>query len=221
VKAAPVRRTVLLGSLATLLGCPTSPSAPSDAGLADGAPASPALATAAPVAETQAPEQPDPQALAELLAATPSARPPSTGLDGGTLVGTETGFTGDPATPEPSARPAGGVVTGMQVGEPEVLPLLSTPAIERAARQLIYWNLMKNCRGPDDALVPPDMITLVFTIRSDGSVDPASVGASAAEKRYEATAECVVREFSASPFRGPAATIRSSARIIVTWPSVD
>ncbi len=216
-----MRRTILLGSVAILVGCPASPSTSSDAGLADGAPASPALATAAPVAETRPPEQPDPQALAELLAATPSARPPSTGPDGGTLVGTETGTTGDAGAPAPLSLPSRGARIGMAVGEPEVLPLLSSPAIERAARELIYWNLMKKCRGPEDEEPPPDVITLMFTIRSDGSVDPASVGASATDKRYEGTAECVVREFSASPFRGPAATIRSSARIIVTWPSVD
>ncbi|MBW2455992.1 MAG: hypothetical protein JRI68_15855 [Deltaproteobacteria bacterium] len=109
----------------------------------------------------------------------------------------------------------------MQVGDPEVLPLLSSPAIERAARELIYWNLMQKCSGPNDEQPPPDVITLVFTIRSDGSVDPTSVSASASDKRYEETAACVVREFSASPFRGPPATLRSSARIIVTWPSVD
>ncbi len=189
--------------------------------MADGAPASPALATAAPVPVTDTPEQVNPQALVELLAATPSAQLPTTGPDGGTLVGSDTRLAaaGDGGAPPPP--PLGMPPVGMQVGDPEVLPLLSSPAIERAARELIYWNLMKNCRGPHGELPPPDMITLVFTIRSDSSIDPASVSATAADKRYESTAECVIREFSASPFRGPAATMRSSARIIVTWPSVD
>ncbi len=210
----------LIGCGALLLGCQSSPSAGTDGGLAEEAAASPVQATAAPLAETQAPDQPDPQALAELIAATPSGHPPVTGPKGGTLVGTETGLEGDAGGPPP-VTPARAMGIGMQVGVPEVMPLLSSPAIERAARELIYWNLMKKCRGPEDEAPPPDVITLVFTIRSDGSVDPTSVSASASDKRYDETAACVVREFSASPFRGPPATIRASARIIVTWPSVD
>jgi len=95
---------VWIGSGALLLGCQSDPSPASDGGLPEQAPASPALATAAPMAETHAPDQPDPQALVELLAATPSGRPPATGPDGKTLVGTETGFQGDAGSPATAAR---------------------------------------------------------------------------------------------------------------------
>ncbi len=176
----------------------------------------PALAT------TQRPQLPvakraDRSALQELLARVPKKRPAPTGPDGGTLVGSDTGVAAAASVSASASPPK----PRAYMGGIEIQPLLSSPAIERAAREQIYWNLMRKCRGPDGQAPPPDAITLLFTIRGDGSVAPASVGATASDKRYEQTAECVVREFSASPFRGPAATRWVSAPIIVTWPSVD
>ncbi len=162
-------------------------------------------------------QQPDRSALDELLARVPKKRPAATGPDGGTLVGSDTGVVAS-ASATTSSGPS---KHHARMGKLSIQPLLSSPAIERAAREQIYWNLMRKCPGPDGQPPPPDTITLLFTIRGDGTVAPASVGATTSDKRYEKTAECVVREFSASPFRGPAATRWVSAKIIVTWPSVD
>ena len=180
----------------------------------------PSLATEAPTAEAAVAATADPVALGEIVYAAPREKPKSTGPDGSTLVGTDTGVakTEEEAPPAPSAAAPR---SGMVAGAPQFQPALSTPAIERAAREQIYWALSKKCVGPDGKPPPADTIALVFTIRPDGSIDPASVAATTDDKRYEATAECVLREFSALPFRGPTATLHTTARIMVTWPSVD
>jgi hypothetical protein len=176
-----------------------------------------------PVEESNVPAQPDPDALEELLAAAPTSRPAQTGPDGGTLVGSATGKKGDAgAEPEPSGLEevdAGRAV--LEAGKVMVQPGLSNVAIEHALRAQVYWRLVQKCRGPEGELLPPDTVTLVFTVRSDGTVDPASVGATANERRYDKAAECVVREFSAIPFRGPPASIGGDSRVISTLPSVD
>ena len=161
------------------------------------------------------PRRANPGALAEILAHAPSSQPQATGPDGGTLVGTPTEFDGGAPEPEPPKKKQ------LRTGKLFVQPLLSSPAIERAAREQIYWTLHEQCRGPDGAPPPPDAITLRFTIRHDGSVDPASVSAHANDAQFVDVAECVLREFSALPFRGPAAGRDNTARVIVTWPSVD
>jgi hypothetical protein len=164
---------------------------------------------------------PDRAALLELVNAAPRERPDRTGPEG-TLVGTDTRVAAPEPKPEPSvALPPAPSGSEMAAGPLEFLPMLSTPAIERAAREQIYWTLSKKCLGPDGKPPPPDTITITFTIQPDGGVDPASVAAKASSPRYEATAECVLREFSALPFRGPTATFLTTARIMFTWPSVD
>ena len=163
------------------------------------------------------PQRPNPGALGEILAHAPSARPRPTGPDGGTLVGTVVEVdAGAPEVEPPAKRDK-----KLRTGKLFVQPLLSSPAIERAAREQIYWTLHEKCPGPDGESLPPDAITLRFTIRHDGSVDPASVAANASEDRFSDAAACVLREFSALPFRGPAAGRNNTARVIVTWPSAD
>jgi hypothetical protein len=198
---------------AAALGCAREPDGAQAPARARG------ITTAATLTEVPVPAEPDRMALAELLAAAPADTPTPTAKDG-TLVGSNTGLEEDALPPSVDAS-VGTPQAHLVAGAPEIQPLLSSPAIERAAREQIYWELMKKCRGPDGEAPTPEVITLVFTIRADGSVDPASAAASAAEARYEATAACVLREFSAIPFRGPAAALATEARIIVTWPSVD
>lgn len=179
-------------------------------------------AAAAEPPKLPVPSEPDPDALEELLRAAPTRRLGSTGPDGGTLVGTDTDRTA--AAPAKEAEPPAGPPPPepqLRAGRMEIQPWISNPAIERTAREQLYWPLVQRCRDPEGAILPPEAITLVFTIRTDGSVDPASVAATANDERYEAAAECVVREFSALSFAGPPATIGNTTRVISTLPSVD
>jgi outer membrane biosynthesis protein TonB len=169
--------------------------------------------------EMPVPTATSPAALQELLAAVPSAHPPTTGSEGSTRVGSETGE--KPGASAAASAPGRTKRGRLKAGEMSLQPLLSSPAIERAAREQIYWPLAQKCKGPDGKPPPPDSILLKFTIRGDGTVHPASVEASSEDPRLEATAECVLREFSALPFRGPPAGRQSDARVIMTWPSVD
>jgi hypothetical protein len=168
--------------------------------------------------------EPDAEALEELLNAAPRQQLASTGPNGGTLVGTDTARPSDddqqstrpvdiPIPPPPEAK--------LEAGQMEIQPALSNPAIERAAREQFYWPLVQKCRGPDGEILPPETITLVFTIGPDGAVAPGTVGATASERKYDAAADCVVMEFSALPFRGPAAALGASTSVISTLPSVD
>ncbi|HHH11935.1 MAG TPA: hypothetical protein ENK23_07680 [Sorangium sp.] len=161
-------------------------------------------------------QRPDPAALAELLGAVPHA--PAALPTAATLVGSDTGVPGrtEPvlvSPPTPSAR--------IRVGTPTFDPLLSSPALEQTARAQLYWALHKACPGPDGKPLPADVITLRFTIRADGSVEPASVSASSADNHFQQTAECVLKTFSSLPFHGPVAGRGSTATLVVTWPSVD
>lgn len=163
------------------------------------------------------PRTPDGGALGELVAAAPSA-PGPTG-SAGTLVGTETGEPG-PAevVGEPIAPPDRG--PRVQLGRVTVDPPLSSPAIERAARAQLYWRL-RTCRQVDGTPPPPDSIVLAFTLRRDGTVDPATVRADATEPGLQTVAACVLRTFSATPFIGPEAGRDMPTRVLITWPSVD
>lgn len=204
-----------LGLLASLLaGCPGGSGEPGDASAVVDA----GLVHASFEPDLLAPDRADPGALAELLKAAPAPEPlRPTDPEGGTRVGTDTGLepTEPPLVPPRPAAPS------LHAGQLELQPLLSTPAIERAARAQIYWRLAQQCHGPDGAPLPPDAIRVSFHIRADGSVDPGSLSASATDVKYQAVTECVVRELSASAFRGPEATLHSSADVIMTWPSVD
>ena len=167
------------------------------------------------VTAVAAPTTPDPAALDALIDAVPGEVPPPTRRDGQTSVGTDTGVPGE-ELPTPASTGAPRVVGGAV----QIQPQLSSPAIEQQARAQIYWGL-RECKGPGGRPPPPESITLAFTLREDGTVDPASVIATAEDERLQGTAECVLRAFSATPFEGPVATRRTPARIRITWPSVD
>ena len=164
------------------------------------------------------PDNPDPSALAEIAEKAKRQAPPPTAPDG-TLVGSDTG---EPLRDDSVEPPAGAPPQPPRVhaGQAELAPALSSPAIERAARAQLYWRL-RDCRLSNGAPPPPDAITLGFTIRQDGTVDPASVSATAADESHAEVALCVLRTFSASPFLGPSAGLDTSARVLITWPSVD
>lgn len=188
-----------------------------------GAQRDPAVHGGAPVVATREPgaarsaETADPGVLAEILDHVPSASPRRpTGPDGGTLVGTDSGVEGEelPEAPPADERPP------LRVGRERYDPLLSNPAIERAARAQIYWPL-RQCKTPDGEPPPPESVALSFTLRPDGTVDPATVSAKAKNKALQPVAECVVRTFSTIVFRGPAAAHGTSPRVVVVWPSVD
>ncbi|MBI4703276.1 MAG: hypothetical protein HY744_19340 [Deltaproteobacteria bacterium] len=163
----------------------------------------------------------DPRALPELLHAVPSAWAPPTDPDGGTRIGTDTGEkagaadAGAPAPEPPRREPK------LVVGQPKFQPQLSSAAIERAAREQLYWPIVQKCRGPDGQILPPEVISLSFVIRPDGAVDPSSVKASARHPRYEKAVDCVLREFAAVPFVAPRAALGSETRVVALVPSVD
>jgi hypothetical protein len=169
------------------------------------------------VAEVVAPANPSPNALQEIVAAAPSSSPPPTDGDTGTRIGLDTGVERGEG---PSYVPPPTTTSKVVAGDLEIQPQLSSPAIEREARAQIYWRL-RRCKGPGGKPPAPESITLSFTLREDGTVDPVSVTATTADEALQATAECVLREFSNVPFEGPVATRRTPARIIITWPSVD
>ena len=204
-----------------LAGCAGEPADSPDAGAdwVDGSAQAPALATATSAMEVEAPTTPDPGALDRILSKVPSARPVRTGPDGGTRVGSETGEGGD-ELPRPGNETSRPRHADVQAGPIEIQPQISSPSLERAAREQIYWQL-RACVDAEGKPPPPESIVLAFTIRADGSVDPASVSASAEDKALEPVAECVLREFSSLPFRGPFAARRTSSRVLITWPSVD
>ncbi|HHH29865.1 MAG TPA: hypothetical protein ENK57_16175 [Polyangiaceae bacterium] len=168
------------------------------------------------VPQVATPSAPDPAALERIIDASSEQEvPAATSEDGATAVGTDTGIPGD-ELPVPASTATPRVMGGAV----EIQPQLSSPAIEQQARAQIYWSL-RECKGPDGRPPPPESITLAFTLREDGTVDPASVLASADDESLQKTAECVLRAFSATPFEGPLAARRTPARIRITWPSVD
>ncbi len=206
-----VRYNGSMAAIMVLAGCdpPSPPDIVTNAG-------APIVATSEPGASRSA-ELPDAMTLAELIEHVPSARARKpTVPDGGTLVGSDSGVDGEelPEPPPVASRPK------LRVGRPQFRPLLSNPAIERAARAQIYWQLRK-CTTETGAPPPAESIVLSFTLRPDGTVDPATVGAEALDDSLDGVAECVVRMFSTVPFRGPAAAHGTSPRVVVVWPSVD
>jgi hypothetical protein len=167
----------------------------------------------------------DPEALAELLAATPRDAGAGTADGGTSLVGTDTG------NPEPAVVPSadGGAAPlaakvrrgRVELGETAVEPQLSSPAIERAARAQLYWPLVQRCRDREGKILPPDMVKLQFTIDAEGAIVSSSVVATPVETRFEDAAQCMRRELSAATFRAPAASRGVPSLITATVPSVD
>lgn len=165
--------------------------------------------------------RPDPEALSELIESAPRNIAASTGEDGGTLLGSDTRLplSDASAAPDPAARPI--QRARIAIGEATTQPQMASPAIERAARAQLYWNLVQRCRDSGDKILPPDAVTLVFTINSDGHIVASSIVASAANPEHEAAALCMRRELSAAAFHGPASARGMATRITATIPSVD
>ncbi len=163
----------------------------------------------------------DPGALDDLLAATPKIGASPTGADGGTTLGATTGVPEGSASvvePPPAEAPRAPRVV---VGTPTVQAAMANPAIERAARAQLYWNLVQRCRDKDGKLLPPDAIAIRFTIDVDGYISPSSIVARAASPEHADAAHCMRRELSTATFRAPAATWGHVGAVRVTLPSVD
>ncbi|MDC0742103.1 hypothetical protein [Polyangium mundeleinium] len=190
---------------------------------------SPEVAARLPLAEPEdggAPvaKAPVPGVLEEILAAAPKASATSTGPDGGTLVGAETGVRDETrATTEglDASAPRMGKRMQIQGGSPDVHEGIPSPAVERAARAQLYYPLVTRCRGVDGKILPPDTIVLRFKIDVDGYLVSSSISASGTEARYEAAANCMQRELSAAAFRAPAAARGVATWVNATVPSVD
>jgi hypothetical protein len=160
----------------------------------------------------------DPGALDDLLAATPkipasaSARP---------AIGADTGIPAASASPveplPPDAKHSPRVVIGM----PTMQPPMAAPAIERAGRAQLYWNLVQRCRDKDGKILPPDAITLRFIVDGDGYIKSSSIVARATRAEHADAAHCMRRELSTATFRGPAANWGHTGEVHATVPSVD
>jgi hypothetical protein len=162
----------------------------------------------------------DPGALDDLLAAAPKAAT-SAGAGARPAIGVDTGVPSassiaiEPLPPEPKRTPH------VVVGAPTTQPPMATPAIERAARAQLYWNLVQRCRDKDGKILPPDAITLRFVVDDDGYIKPESIVARATRPEHADAAHCMRRELSTATFRGPAANWGHSGEVHATVPSVD
>jgi hypothetical protein len=182
-------------------------------------------ALSAPSAERGPTEPPvlasaDPAALAELLRKAPPAAARPTGSAGGTALGEETHLPEgaplvEPPAPSTHTRPV------IMVGTPVMQATMANPAIERAARAQLYWNLVQRCRDKEGQILPADAIHLKFNIDADGYIASASIIATAADPRFSDAAHCMRRELSTATFRAPAATRGQFGVIDATVPSVD
>jgi hypothetical protein len=163
----------------------------------------------------------DPLAFDDFLKAVPSAQPAPTDPDGGTLIGTSTGTATTAsavAVVEPPQRTKKGTI---QLGTVAVQTEMASPALEREARAQLYFPLVTRCRGGDGKVLPPDAVTLEFTIDVDGYIVPQNISATAASADHAAAAKCMRRELSGLPFRGPAGARGQMAHVKMTVPSVD
>ncbi|MEO7331895.1 MAG: hypothetical protein ABI193_25185 [Minicystis sp.] len=226
-----VAALVLLSAVVTAPGCaPRESSATAGAGSV-ALPASSASgrwsrdALSAPSAAKGPTEPPvlasaDPSALDELLRRVPSAVAKPTGSNGGSALGEDTHLPPDlpitePPPPEVAHKP---VIT---VGAPVMQATMANPAIERAARAQLYWNLVQRCRDKEGKILPPDAVHLKFNIDADGYIATSSIIATAADPRHADAAHCMRRELSTATFRAPAATRGQFGVIDATVPSVD
>ncbi|WP_438022506.1 energy transducer TonB [Sorangium sp. So ce233] len=164
----------------------------------------------------------EPEALEEILAAARQAAPRPG--DGGTIakIGTSTGVPEPSATPAASAPPpAPAPRSRVEIGAPTVQVDMSSPAIEKAARAQLYWDLVQRCRGPDGKILPPDVIRVEFNVDADGYIVAPTIIGSASDPRYDDAATCMRRELSAATFRAPAGARGLPTRVDATVPSVD
>jgi hypothetical protein len=164
----------------------------------------------------------EPAALAEIVAAAEAVapRPPSSA---GTKIGTSTGAPEpEPQAPAPAA-PAEPPRPRVEIGVPSLPHEMATPAIEKAARAQLYWDLVQRCRDPEGRILPPDAIELSFNLDGDGTLVVTTIVAEATDPRYDEAAACMRRELSlaGATFRAPAGGRGSATRVNATVPSVD
>jgi len=161
-------------------------------------------------------------ALDEILAAAPRERPGPTGADGGTRVGTTTQLpSAQPPAPGASASAPPARSARVDVGAPTAEPAMASPAIEREGRAQLYWNLVQRCRGEAGEILPPDAITLSFTIDAAGYIQPSTIVATPNDPRHDKAAQCMIRELGAASFRAPPSARGIATRVVATVPSVD
>lgn len=171
-------------------------------------------------------KQPEPGVIKEILAAAPKKRPTTTDPDGGTLIGSETGMSGD-ETGENALGSKGSPNTGrthksvlVESGMVEVQGL-PAHAAERTARAQFYHPLTMRCRDAQGNILPPDAVVLGFRVDEDGNIVPSSISAVASDPKYESAANCMRRELSGVAFHGPAASRGAPTSFHATIPSVD
>jgi len=163
----------------------------------------------------------DPLAVDDLLRAVPKTAPSPTDADGGTLVGSDTGTpsTASPVTtievPERQKKPS------VQFGVMAVQADMASPAIEREARAQLYFPLVTKCKDAAGKILPPDAVKLELTIGDDGYIVQQNISATAVDPSHHAAAECMRRELSGLPFRGPAGARGRGTLVKMTVPSVD
>lgn len=169
-------------------------------------------------------QAPTPEALEEIIAATPKNAAASTGPNGATLIGTET----DVKEERPSENALGSKGSGNKAKKSMVVEsgtvevqALPAHAAERLSRAQVYHPLVMRCRDPEGRILPPDAIVLRFRVDEDGNIVASSISAVAADARHEAAANCMRRELSAVAFRGPAAFRGTPTSLRATIPSVD
>ena len=160
-------------------------------------------------------------ALDDLVAAAPKLVVSPTVADGGTVIGADSGVPPADASAieprAPEAKPSPSVVVGALVLQAEA----ASPAIERAARAQLYWNLVQRCRDKEGKILPADAITIQFNLDTEGFIVPSSILATPSAEAYAEAAHCVRRELSTATFRAPAATWGRSDQVKATLPSVD
>lgn len=177
----------------------------------------------------------DPEALGEFLAAAPKDLPKPTGADGASAIGTETSAKegenkkdkkerGAAAAPSASASAAASAPPPQHVvsiGSLSVQAVMSTPSIERAAREQLYWPLVQRCRDKEGRILPPDSVLILFRVDPDGYIIGSSISATPSSPELEDAAHCMRRELSAATFRAPPGARGMMTSVTMTAPSVD
>ncbi|NUQ72780.1 MAG: hypothetical protein HUU21_04415 [Polyangiaceae bacterium] len=171
----------------------------------------------------------DQAALEEILAAVPKRAVPSTGPDGTSAVGTDTGLKSgdDDAESDKPAATAATVAGGpgsagkVSFGTLSIQGEMASASVEREARAQLYWGLVQRCRDKDGSILPPDVVKLSFTIDEDGYIISSSIIAAPSKLAYEDAAHCMRRELSAATFRAPVGARGLTTPVVMTVPSVD
>lgn len=223
----PVAIALGLSILAGACSKPSGEAPPAPSAIAQGSPLSPwsreAFSPASAGSKTLDPPpfaSADPAALDDLIAAAPKLDRRSTGPDGKSVLGTDTGLPADPAA-SASAPPDRKRSPNVVVGAPTVQPGMPNASIERASRAQLYWSLVQRCRDPQGNILPPDSIHLHFKIDVDGFIIPSSIIADAADPRFKDAAHCMQRRLSTAVFQAPAANRGTEGSVDATVPSVD